>query len=124
MNEYNPKWNLVEEGIYQTKFPKEMTLSFLINDMTSVIQDYTKNMSKDEISIKAMIDTGDVESCPKSVLNAWNHAVLEYPKAKTAVYNESKVFKEVSDSYYSKNKMADTMKRFNTAEEALAWLKE
>lgn len=124
MEEYKPKWTIREDGIYQTKFPKEMSLSFLINDMTSVISNYAQGIEKDDIKIKAMIDTSEVESCPESVLNAWNHAVMEYPKAKTAIYNESEAFKKVADEFCKNNKMAETMKRFDSAETALVWLKE
>lgn len=124
MDEYIKNWTRDKNGIYHSRFPKDLSLIFLINDMTVVQRDYTSNGNTKIIAVKTVIDASNVSSCPESVLTALNHAISEFPNTRTAIYNESTVFKEISDKYYSSNKMASALNRFTTEQEALDWVKK
>ncbi len=122
MDEIEKTWTKTSDGIYEAIHPENFTISRLVSDMASVIRDMKTNNEQNK-SIRVIIDGSNVKTIEEGLLTAFISSVRDRKDDRAAYYNESKEYKEILDKFYSNNAVPENIRRFNTKEEALVWIR-
>lgn len=121
MNEYKQDWTLKEGGIYKSKSPSVITLSYINFQVNSEVADYAKNPNRTKLFL-VLVDISELTECSDEVLDMINHSIRPQANSRLAYFGGTESFEAKEKEYYTSHVRAENFKTFDTEEEATLWL--
>lgn len=116
------KWTRDKEGIYLITYPEDITIDYIIEISTEIIQDYVNN--KNIIpNFNILVDGSNVKSYDLKAMDIIVEKVQKFMDGKIAVYKMSDFYRNVIKDYASQHKILPNIKYFECEPDARIWIK-